>query len=77
MSIAVAKTLYAMHFDEMNLADSFLQEYNTNFNASKVLMENDYKILAVVVPVESTQYNAKEKLESIGVPLISHTRHGF
>ena len=40
-------------------------------------MENDYKILAVVVPVESTQYNAKEKLESIGVPLISHTRHGF
>ncbi len=59
------------------IVDDEIMSGNTAYNAAKALMENGHKVLATVVPVESTRHNSREKLSSKGISLISHTKHDF
>ncbi len=59
------------------IVDDEIMTGRTIINASKALKNRDHKIVAVVVPVESTKYNVRKELADLGIPLISHTKHSM
>ena len=59
------------------IVDDEIMTGNTVLNLANVLKENGHEVLAIVVPIESTKYYARKKIEEAGYRLISHTQHGI
>jgi ADP-ribosyl-[dinitrogen reductase] hydrolase len=57
------------------IIDDEIMTGNTVVNLSKSLRSHGHKIISAIVPVESKKYNARQRLDEMGIKLISHTKH--
>lgn len=57
------------------IVDDEIMTGRTVLNLAHALHDSGHSIRAAVVPIESTRYNARQKLRDAGIDLYSHTTH--
>lgn len=59
------------------IIDDEIMTGDTMVNLVKALEISGNEILGIVVPIESSKYNARKKIEDMGYKLVSHTVHNL
>jgi ADP-ribosyl-[dinitrogen reductase] hydrolase len=57
------------------IIDDEIMTGSTVVNLTKSLRSHGHNVLSAIVPIESTSYNARDRLNDLGINLISHTKH--